>query len=501
MAKLYVFGIGGTGSRVLRALAMLLAAGVKVGQQIDTIVPIIVDPDTNNGDLNRTADILTKYQEIKKPFENEDCGFFNVKIKTLSHLTDKSAQNIADNFKFQINRTSSQKFKNYIAYNSLSGINKDFIDLIFSNHNLDSEMDVGFKGNPNIGSVVLNQFSESLEFHQFIESFGQNDKIFIISSIFGGTGAAGFPLLLKNLREASNSSAGNVPFVRNSIIGAISYLPYFKLKASEGETSDINSSTFLGKAKAALSYYEGSIFKYNKINSFYYLGDHDGGMYDNFDGKDLQKNNAHFLELAGAISILDFINDSSTLSTTDGKADNPIYKEFGVEEEVNGRLAFKSLGKKSYSYVTKPLSQLTLFSYFIRFGLDKSKNANSPWIEAKKNGIPKSFFNSYYYENYFSEFIKYYDEWLAEMENNIPSFKPFKSNINYDNAFEFIDGFEPNKIIFGLVKDNSMKKMISNANALYEKFSPLNNEARFVKLFYSVTENTLVEKISLISTK
>ena len=28
MAKLYIFGIGGTGSRVLRSLTMLLAAGV-----------------------------------------------------------------------------------------------------------------------------------------------------------------------------------------------------------------------------------------------------------------------------------------------------------------------------------------------------------------------------------------------------------------------------------------------------------------------------------------
>lgn len=30
MAKLYVFGIGGTGSRVIKSLAMLLATGVDI---------------------------------------------------------------------------------------------------------------------------------------------------------------------------------------------------------------------------------------------------------------------------------------------------------------------------------------------------------------------------------------------------------------------------------------------------------------------------------------
>ena len=50
-------------------------------------------------------------------------------------------------------------------------------------------MDVGFKGNPNIGSVVLNQIFESDAFNDFATSFGQGDRIFIVSSIFGGTGA------------------------------------------------------------------------------------------------------------------------------------------------------------------------------------------------------------------------------------------------------------------------------------------------------------------------
>ena len=48
--KLYIFGIGGTGSRVIKALTMLFAAGCKLGNDFDTVVQIIIDPDTGNGD-------------------------------------------------------------------------------------------------------------------------------------------------------------------------------------------------------------------------------------------------------------------------------------------------------------------------------------------------------------------------------------------------------------------------------------------------------------------
>lgn len=44
-------------------------------------------------------------------------------------------------------------------------------------------MTVGFTGNPNIGSVVLNQFAQSPQFTTFANDFNAGDNIFIISSI------------------------------------------------------------------------------------------------------------------------------------------------------------------------------------------------------------------------------------------------------------------------------------------------------------------------------
>jgi hypothetical protein len=64
MAKLFIFGIGGTGSRVIKSLSMLLAAGIRSDNDFE-IVPIIIDPHKDNEDLKRTVSILIKRSPIK----------------------------------------------------------------------------------------------------------------------------------------------------------------------------------------------------------------------------------------------------------------------------------------------------------------------------------------------------------------------------------------------------------------------------------------------------
>ena len=64
MSKCYVFAIGGTGSRVLRALTMLLAGNVKINTE--EIVPIIIDPDVSNADLTRAVKLMDCYNSIKE---------------------------------------------------------------------------------------------------------------------------------------------------------------------------------------------------------------------------------------------------------------------------------------------------------------------------------------------------------------------------------------------------------------------------------------------------
>ena len=67
--NLYVFAIGGSGSRVLRSLTMLLASGVEVNSNI---IPIIIDPDTSNGDLDRAVNALRMYETVRNELKFDD---------------------------------------------------------------------------------------------------------------------------------------------------------------------------------------------------------------------------------------------------------------------------------------------------------------------------------------------------------------------------------------------------------------------------------------------
>jgi hypothetical protein len=478
--KLYVFGIGGTGSRVIKALTMLLASGVKLDDNFDMVVPIIIDPDTANGDLNRTADILMKYQNIVHK-AGEDNSLFGTKIKTLTQLTNENHPNLSNNFKFSIDG-SGQKFGESIDYNGLDDENKALIDLLFSKENIEADMTVGFKGNPNIGSVVLNKIVDSQEYLEFSNSFNEGDAIFIISSIFGGTGASGFPLLLKNLRT-NDSSRLNSDKISKATIGAISYLPYFKVSDNNNNEKEIDSATFFGKAKAALSYYEHAIFNNNSLDVFYHIGDKANNNMKYAEGKAAQKNEAHFVELAGALAILDFVKNSSSSA----QSNVTTIKEFGIEDD-NGKLKFDSLGQDAKDKLKLPLSKLYLLDKFIEKSM--TELLKSPGHYNGDNGIKKEFYNTDFYKSEFIPFLNYFKEWFDEMKKNDISFMPFHDNQDHDSLLDFIIGNQVSK--GGLLSRNKAKGdiLISAANKLI-KSRELDKEeeaSRFIKVFDKILE-------------
>ncbi|MEY4925829.1 MAG: hypothetical protein RI894_265, partial [Bacteroidota bacterium] len=236
MARLFIFGIGGTGSRIIKALTMLMASGIEVPNTSE-IVPIIIDPDAQNGDMTRTVEILNDYQKIYDAIEHTQNGFFKTKITTLKKLAEQSGTAnvaLAETFQYNINGTKEGRFREFIDYSLLDETNKALVDLLYPEHLLNLSLDEGFKGNPNIGAVVLNQFKYSNELKQFANLFQTGDRIFIISSIFGGTGAAGFPLLLKNLRNADATELANHKLIQDAPIGAVTVMPYFGVEPKAG---------------------------------------------------------------------------------------------------------------------------------------------------------------------------------------------------------------------------------------------------------------------------
>jgi len=486
--KLYIFGIGGTGSRVIKSLAMLLASGCRLKNNFETIIPIIIDPDTGNGDLNRTKDILKLYQEIRNQVNQPD-DFFRQEIKTVNELTNKSPVVNSDYFQFNLDNVNQSTFGQYIGFNSLddnykeSQDDKNFTRLLYSEQNLNSNLNVGFKGNPNMGATVLNQFTDSKDFKKFGQTFVNGDAIFIISSIFGGTGAAGFPLLLKNLR--GNTNIPNIAKIKVSQIGGITYLPYFALDKKD----EINSDSFEDKAKIAIDYYNRTIIEQNKINSIYFIGNKGNTEYMKYavGGKE-QKNNAHFLEMAGALAIFDFcenINKSTNQTEV---------KEFGIENDSE-TIVFGDLNLNDQKEIAKPLTKYKLFSEYLNIGLPKALNtsrwtkSNIKFVKETENSfLDKQYFSSSEYKIQIKAFNKHFLEWLNEMEDNKPAFSPYYK-INWGDALNLVKGEETQKRKKSFQPiDIENCKLITDINY---KSTPKTIHTTLIKLFGKSTENVL----------
>lgn len=483
MSKLYIFAIGGTGSRVLRSLIMLLAAGVNCNK-VNTIVPIVIDRDNSNGDFTRTKILIDTYIHVRnivpikdesKNIENE---FFNTEIKLLN---DELLLRLDD---------STQKFRDFIGLDNQSISNQALCKILFSENTLNMYTHEGFKGNPNIGSVVLNQFDDKDIFKTFAQDFQQGDKIFIISSIFGGTGASGFPLLLKTLqtpRDKEGDELQNWGLVNDAPIGAITVLPYFNVDKKD----NIDSDTFNDKSRAALVYYETLD---GKLDTLYYIADTTRTMYAYAEGGAEQKNNAHFVELAAALSIIDFVNSDEKIKSN-GKR-KTTYKEFGIYSDVN-EISFDNLARKTQELIVNPLSRFMLFTKYMGYVID-GKNAvrksDYDIFEKENKYQPYSIgrFDGDFRKNKLGDldsFQKQFLEWLHEMSQQERKFIPF--NLSTKEAFNFVNGRvkiltkeHPTYKGWALV-DNELNKQITKVN------KSLVDEKKFIELFYRVTKKLI----------
>jgi hypothetical protein len=303
------------------------------------------------------------------------------------------------------------------------------------------ELEVGFKGNPNIGCVVLNRLFDQSKLFKLFANFEENDRIFIISSIFGGTGSSGFPLLLKMLRAnragVADASAEfpKSDLVRQACIGAVTVMPYFQVMS--GPT--VNSNTFISKAIAAMEYYNNDIIGKSGANTQHcvdYLYSIAGDMneiYEHNEGGIGQENNAHFVELASALAICDFMQVSQGLKPSEVHVTKKL--RFGIETDRKGRLSFDDLSKDTLTVLRKPFTQMWMFTKYIKEKFEKRFDT----LPTGKTFKPEFFKGGFYKE--LEDFLKLFDEYLLEMSN---SFAPY-SSAGEDDFFLRIEGVQKEK--------------------------------------------------------
>jgi len=422
--NLYVFSIGGSGVRVLHSLTMLLAAGIKM--KSEKIIPVIIDTDENNGNTITTLETIKHYRVVYDRVKKEKG-------------TSVFATEIDDPKIITISGTKFGNLKSIVGESAV-GIDlelKTVLRTIYSEGNLDMPLTYGFIGHPNVGSVVLSYLFQKNElFRNTVKGIGKDDKIFLISSIFGGTGAAGFPLLLNILNFSEETGLNK----RNNIKGALSLVPYYQVSDQSNNIGNtvldsednngkkkysVDSALFDSKTFAAQLYYDNYID--GDIDAMYYVGDEKAkSIYPNYMGGENQNNPAHVVELLGALSISHFDNQKIEKETSkDGSTKDAKYSDMILRSDSS------TLTAGANGELRNALIRLWMFRRFFMNYLPNIYLGNNPPVLQQIN----------YSENDYTESGK--ETFSVNMKAILESCKKWAEDLEnkqfHNRIFEFTD--------------------------------------------------------------
>jgi len=301
----YAIGIGGTGAKCVEALIHFSAAGLMPEGKLYVL---FVDPDESNGNLDRAKITLQQYITCKRlKFGKTDF------LKTMIVAGKPNVWSPFEN-------ETQPSLANFFRYNALKQNNKAaayLFDVLYSPSEKETTLEKGFRGHPSIGAAVmaetvkLGQGEPWQTFRDMIMQDikgGTGAKIFLFGSIFGGTGASGFPTIASLIRkELQDLQPGEQHQLENLKLGGALVLPYFSfIPESQNVEMKAKSEDFLINTQGGLKYY----FQKSRTNMYdaiYLFGDESQSPVSTTSlGGNTQKNEPHFIELYAALSALDF---------------------------------------------------------------------------------------------------------------------------------------------------------------------------------------------------
>lgn len=395
MKKVFVFCVGGTGERVMKSITMLMAAGMDTFGY--TVVPIIIDPHLNLNEKKNLQSLIENYRDIHSMTTIDGKGpegFFASDMEwigTLDTQTNNTNKEAGDD----------RSYADYLNVSSLNtaSINNFLIQTLYSTGNLNSKLSVGFRGNPNIGTVVLQEMLEGASwFDSFKRQCGADDRVFIISSIFGGTGASGYPLLERKIRSTKDYAT-----VSDVFMGAVTVLPYYGLTDPKKSSSKIDSGNFLTKAKAALTYYENTV----KSDLLYYVGETTLQV-NHENNEQTQPDDANFVELVAATALFDFLERS--------KPKERQYLTRAIENDKNS--LDLNLAGRGYAPVVKCIADFKILKLLLEV-LPKEKY----FPLSKTRGFDENFYKGATIGKVVS-FAEIFDKWYGEISSTNRAFAP-----------------------------------------------------------------------------
>lgn len=402
MSKLVMLSLGGSGERVMNSVVMLLAAGMRLQDPNHadmSLLPVFLDTDTDSYALTHAREKIQEYQRLQEMFSEitwSNSTLFCTKIEDAAEIT--------------IDGKTMGSLSALIEETNFDEDKKAELSMLYSPDALEVGLGMGFIGMPNLGAVALNYLLCAPGFKQILDGLQDGDRIFFVNSIFGGTGAAGFPLILNKLQDLDVVKKDN-----NQIaIGSLTLLPYFDFTTEEPEGPKdlkgftVNSDQFDSKSFAAFMYYDTNLDK-NRISSQYFIGNTDKSLYRKCLGGEKQSNSASLLELAAATSLFHFAKTA--------KPRNSENKDISYYENWSGKNNSHeySLADIEEPDVKKGLVRFQMFEYIMKKALMKYTTENYS-VVAKHYDFGDA--NCTTLMGRFVKFFEIFDTWREEMNNS-----------------------------------------------------------------------------------
>jgi hypothetical protein len=355
--KNFIIGIGGTGAKCLEHLLHCCSSGL--GPQ--NLWAGMVDQDEANGNVSRTKILLSKYINLRSSLRNE-AGHDLAKDSNLfkTHITTNN-----DAVWLPL-KGADPTLEEVIHYELLKPEVKGLMDCLYDPDEMKQNLSEGFRARPNIGAAAMLATTGNeddpfwSQIYKAIDAArgGEEVRVFIISSIFGGTGASGFPNIARRIKQIQKEK--NV--TSNFHLGGALMLPYFNYDVPEENMEGelyAKPEEFLDQTKGALQYYA-KLFEYDKIfDQVYVTGWDPLTKLPNFKmGGNLQNNPPLFPELYAALGALKFFSEDNKISDTQeifhigkNESNEILWSDIpNVSNNLNSKDNISNLIRFSFSY-------------------------------------------------------------------------------------------------------------------------------------------------------
>lgn len=520
MAQIFVIGIGGTGMRCIEAFTHLCAMGMFDKTDVHLLA---LDTDKDNGNFTRLKNLKEAYIKTKgvnkKQFALEDT-FFSANLHYYQFSPDYSKLSTFDDiYKYGDSKFSSPE-KAAIA------------DLLLTDNAKEFDLKHGYRAQTHLGSMLMYhsiindiKMNEQSDLKRWIQelitaSNSGSPRVFILGSVFGGTGASSIPIIPKAIKEAAALISDATDIERNAYFGATLLTSYFSFPLpsdKEKATQKViaTSDKFALNSQAAMMFYEADETVKKTYQKFYMMGTE--GMEwqpskikdKTITGGEAQENDSHYIEMLAAFAAYHFFNspeegtdEAQLTGLRDLKIEKRVEYLYRTFDE-NGKINFtdfvssnkkEELAKKlglftAMSYLTL-LEKYDFFEQAQRGDLKKVKIEGYEDIDAEEVRNLKKYMSLFHF-GIDGGIIK--DGWLRQIHRSTGGGDKFLlgAGVFSSNSVKEFEKFDFNKDLYQKDSDfESNKFSVSIISSIYSTYIE-----KFIKVKESESITNKSEKL------